>query len=209
MLFKWYMEAASYVCMSCKNIVPGVLKSYRQNPLLPNMDCFYMSGVSSDIPAHQVYCTDSFHSLIFCWWLVISWQRHSVSGALVFGMFTKFWKATINFIMCVHPSIHPSIHPSVCLSVHLHGTTDLLLDGFSWNLIFVDFWKVCRENSNLLESDYNDGYFTWRPMLHVWWCLTDLFLEWEIFQTKVVEKIKTHILHSMTFFFLKIVLLMR
>jgi len=27
-----------------------------------------------------------------------------------------------------------------------------------------------------------------------------LFLEWEMFQTKVVEKIKTHILCSVTFF---------
>ena len=30
--------------------------------------------------------------------------------------------------------------------------------------------------------------------------LAQLFLEWEMFQTKVVEKIKTHILCSATFF---------
>jgi hypothetical protein len=29
--------------------------------------------------------------------------------------------------------------------------------------------------------------------------LTQLFLEWEMFQTKVVEEIKTHILCSVTF----------
>jgi hypothetical protein len=35
---------------------------------------------------------------------------------------------------------------------------------------------------------------------HLWQYLTEFFLEWEMFQTKVVEKIKTHILWSVTFF---------
>ena len=35
---------------------------------------------------------------------------------------------------------------------------------------------------------------------HLWRYLAELFLEWEMFQIKVVEKIKTHILHSVTFF---------
>jgi hypothetical protein len=37
--------------------------------------------------------------------------------------------------------------------------------------------------------------------IHFWTCLTQLFLEWEMFQTKILEKIETHILCSMTFFF--------
>jgi len=42
------------------------------------------------------------------------------------GMFTNLWKATISFVM----------------SVHLHGTTQLPLDGFSWNfMIFQKFVK--------------------------------------------------------------------
>jgi hypothetical protein len=36
-----------------------------------------------------------------------------------------------------------------------------------------------------------------------WSYLTYFFLEWEMFQTKVVEKIKTHILRSLTFLFPK------
>jgi hypothetical protein len=36
--------------------------------------------------------------------------------------------------------------------------------------------------------------------VHLWQYLTEFFLEWEIFQRKVVEKIKTHILYSTTFF---------
>jgi hypothetical protein len=31
------------------------------------------------------------------------------------------------------------------------GTTRLLLDGFSWNLIFEDFSKICRENSSFIK----------------------------------------------------------
>ena len=35
---------------------------------------------------------------------------------------------------------------------------------------------------------------------HLWQYLAEVFLEWKMFQTKVVEKIKTHILCSVTFF---------
>jgi hypothetical protein len=39
-----------------------------------------------------------------------------------------------------------------------------------------------------------------KTYVHLWHYLTEFFLEWEMFQTKVVEKIKTHILCSITFF---------
>ena len=35
---------------------------------------------------------------------------------------------------------------------------------------------------------------------HLWQYIAKLFLKWKIFQIKVVEKIKTHILFSITFF---------
>jgi hypothetical protein len=35
---------------------------------------------------------------------------------------------------------------------------------------------------------------------HLWQYLAEFFLEWEMFQTKIAEKINTHILHSITFF---------
>jgi hypothetical protein len=34
----------------------------------------------------------------------------------------------------------------VCLSVRLHGTTRLPLDGFSWNYVYEYFTKNCAEN---------------------------------------------------------------
>ena len=36
--------------------------------------------------------------------------------------------------------------------------------------------------------------------IHLWSYLTEFFLEWEMFQTKVVEKMKTYILCSIFFF---------
>jgi hypothetical protein len=38
-----------------------------------------------------------------------------------------------------------------------------------------------------------------KTYVHLWQYLAEFFLEWEMFQTKFVEKIKTHILHSITF----------
>jgi len=41
--------------------------------------------------------------------------------------------------------------PSVCPSVCLHGTTRLLRDGFSINLAFEYFSKICRESSSFFK----------------------------------------------------------
>ena len=60
--------------------------------------------------------------------------RLCLSGALV-----KLRKATIRFVRSVRLSVHP------------HGTTRLTLDGFSWNVIFVDFSKICLQNSSLIK----------------------------------------------------------
>jgi hypothetical protein len=43
--------------------------------------------------------------------------------------------------------------------------------------------------------------------IYFWSYLAQFFLEWEMFYTKVVEKIKTHILSSVPFFFRKSCLL--
>jgi len=48
------------------------------------------------------------------------------------GVFAKMSKATVSFVM--------SVHPPVCL----HGTTRFPLDGFAWNFIFEYFSKICR-----------------------------------------------------------------
>ena len=64
------------------------------------------------------------------------------------GAFAKLRKATISFVM------------SVRTFVRQHGTIRLPLGGFSLNLIFEDFSKICRENSSFVKSDKNNVYFT-------------------------------------------------
>ena len=51
-----------------------------------------------------------------------------------------------------------------------------------------------------IKSDKNTGYFTWWPK-YIFYHISPISSEREIFQTKVVEKIKTHILCSVTFLF--------
>ena len=48
------------------------------------------------------------------------------------------------------------------LPVRPHGTTRLPLDGFSLNLIFEYFPKICRENSNLINPLTPNDYYSGR-----------------------------------------------
>jgi hypothetical protein len=90
---------------------------------------------------------------------------------------------------------------SSCLSVRPHETIRLPLDEFSWNLVFEDFSKnLWRKFKVSLKSDKNKGLLYVKSKIHFWSYLVHSFLEWEIFQTKFAEKIKTHILLSAVFF---------
>ena len=55
---------------------------------------------------------------------------------VLLGAFATWRKETISFVMSVRP----------------HGTTSLRLARFSWNLIFEDVSRICRENSNLTRT---------------------------------------------------------
>ena len=68
---------------------------------------------------------------------------------------------------------------------------------------FKEIWyeylsKICRENSNK-----NDGYFTWRPK-YIFHRILSVILRMRNVCDSVVEKFKTHILCSVTFFFRKL-----
>ena len=86
-----------------------------------------------------------------------------------------------------------------------HGTSRLPLVGFSLNFIFEYFSKLCQENSGFIKI-----WHKWR-LLHMktnkrfWSSLAQFFLWLEIFRTNFVDKIKTHILFPIIFFFSKIV----
>ena len=67
----------------------------------------------------------------------------------VLGTLAQLQIMTVSFVM------------PVCPSMHLYGTTRLPLDGFSWNLIFEYFWKICVKKIQVsLKSGKNNTYFT-------------------------------------------------
>ena len=86
--------------------------------------------------------------------------------------------------------------------VRPHGTTRLQLDGFYLHLIPEHFFFL----ENLSRKFKFHSIVTETPALyikidvHLCWYLAEFFLEWELFQTKVVQKVKTHILCSTTVF---------
>ena len=88
--------------------------------------------------------------------------------------------------------VHPSFRP--------HGATRLPTDGFSWNFIFRFFFRKSVEKiQDSSKFDKNNG--TSHEYQYTFWLhLAQFFLKWEMFQTKIVEKIKTHILCSVYFF---------
>jgi hypothetical protein len=66
----------------------------------------------------------------------------------ILGASAKLPKATISFVMSVHPSVCP------------HGTTRLPTDRFSLNLIFEYFSKSVEKIQVSLKSDKSTDYFT-------------------------------------------------
>jgi hypothetical protein len=102
------------------------------------------------------------------------------------GALPELRKAIISFVMSVRQPFR------------LHRTR-LSLDWFWWNLIFEFFQKTCRRNS---AFRYNPSRITctfMKTFLHLRQHLAAFFLEWEMYQVKVLDKLKTHILCSTTF----------
>jgi hypothetical protein len=70
--------------------------------------------------------------------------------------------------------------------------------GFYEVLYLSIFQGFVKKTQVSLKSDKNNRYFIWRH-INLWY-LIELFWEWGTFWTKVVNKIRTHILSSVTFF---------
>jgi hypothetical protein len=96
-----------------------------------------------------------------------------------------------------------SSYLSACLSVRPDWTTRLPREGFSLNLIHKYFSKICRDISCFIKIWQKYRVLYMKTNKHLWSYLAQFFLEWKIFQTKFVEKIVTHILCPITFFFQK------
>ena len=106
----------------------------------------------------------------------------------IWSAFQKLRKATIRFVM------------SVCLSGCPHGTNRLPLDEFSWNLTFADLsYSPSRKCKVYWILTVITVLYT-KTKIHFTSYLAQFFLQWAMFHTKAVEKIKSHILCSVTFF---------
>ena len=105
------------------------------------------------------------------------------------GALAKLQKATISFVIFC---------PSVCME-HL---------GCHW-MNFHENWylNIFRKSAVKIhvsrKTDNNNGYFTWRPIYIVLSYLAQFFLEWEMFQLNVVQKLETHIFMINNFLFRK------
>jgi hypothetical protein len=103
------------------------------------------------------------------------------------GAFAKLRKATISFVTSVYPSV----------SMEQLGSH---WKGFHKNWYVSIFWKSVEKMQVSLQSDNNNGTLHADLRTFMIYFFMEFFLEWENFQTKPVDKIKTHILCSITFF---------
>jgi hypothetical protein len=99
-------------------------------------------------------------------------------GASYLGSYPKLQKATIS--------------SPVCPPVRMQQLT-LPLDGFSWNLTFEDFSKICRENSSVIKI-WHEQRVRYMKACAQLRHLAEFFVEWKMFRAKVAEKIITRIL---------------
>ena len=134
-------------------------------------------------------CNIARSGLIVIW--VSLWQAVSY---YVLGAFAESRKATVSFVMYVCPSIHPSIRPSA--RVEQSGCYWTNLD----EIVHLRFFsKICRgkfkfrQNVTRITSTLHE-YLSISVIKARW-----ILLKREMLQMKVVEKIKTHILCSVTF----------
>ena len=64
---------------------------------------------------------------------------------------------------------------------------------FSWKFIFEYFSKICIEKSSFVNIEQEWRVLYMEANVHIWSYLAEVLLEWELFQTKFVNKIKIHI----------------
>jgi hypothetical protein len=60
---------------------------------------------------------------------------------------------------------------------------------------------MCQENSSVIKIWQKYQVIYMMTCINLWQYLVDSFLQWEVFHTKFVEKIQTHVLFWVTFFF--------
>ena len=100
----------------------------------------------------------------------------------------KLWKATISFVTClfIHQSSWNNLDP----------TGQMVMKFYIW-VVFKILSQKFKFHSKLTTII---GTLYMKTNTHFWSYSHNLFLQWEMFLTKVAETIKTHIVCSITVF---------
>ena len=112
------------------------------------------SPVSPSLPLPCVTVCHHISTGVYVLTWRIWWAPNNASKSQM-GFNSAFKGLILYYNSCLAFSQNCEERPSTssCLSVLLHGTTRPPMHGFSWNSIFEDFSKICREkfkfNSNL------------------------------------------------------------
>ena len=93
-----------------------------------------------------------------------------------------------------------SVGLSICPSVRLHRTTRFPVDGFLWIVIFELFSKKYQENYIFVKIWQELRVLHMNTFSYLWQYLAEFFLEREMRHTKFIQKIRIHVLCSVTFF---------
>ena len=123
------------------------------------------------------------------WYINSSKESQTVSNNVTlidFRRIAELWKANTRFVMSVRLSAWNNWTPTERIFVKF----DILIffESISWKFKFRD------ENRTRITGTLHEDQYTFSSHL------AHYFLEWEMFQIKVVEKIRTHILYSITIF---------
>ena len=97
---------------------------------------------------------------------------------ILLGEFAKLRKAIISFATSLRLPAWNNTAPTRRISIKFG--------------IWVFFSKICPKIQHSLKSDKNNGYFTWSQYIFLSH-LVQFSSQWEIFQTKVVEKTEAHV----------------
>ena len=79
-------------------------------------------------------------------WKILEWGIFQIQASLTVMHFTwRFYFTILVSCISLFFSLLCKIAKRQCLSVYLHWPTQLPMDGFSWNLKFDYFFKICQK----------------------------------------------------------------
>ena len=124
---------------------------------------------------------------------VYSARLHGVSSGLnqysclflFLGAQAKLRKAAISFFTSVRLSVRTVQLCSYRKDFH--------------EILYLRIFRKSRENSSFIKIWQEQPVLYMKTDVHLWLYLPEFFSEWEMFQTKVVENIKSYILCSIAF----------